>query len=95
MRTSAEPHVSERDPSYDWRQDARCVDYVGSVDFFPARGESVSEAKAVCAGCSVRKQCLEYALRFDVLCGVWGGLSERERRQVRRERRNRARSSAN
>jgi WhiB family redox-sensing transcriptional regulator len=95
MRTSAEPQLLDRDVPSDWRQDARCVDYVGSVDFFPARGESVSEAKAVCAECRVRKQCLEYALRFDVLCGVWGGLSERERRQLRRERRNRTRSHVN
>ncbi len=52
----------------------------GRVDFFPARGESVRDAKAVCAGCPVRSECLDFALRLKVAHGVWGGLSERERR---------------
>src|SRR5262245_4737461 len=74
------------DHDLDWRHEAECVRYVGVVDFFPARGESARDAKAVCAVCPVRAECLEYALRWDQLCGVWGGLSERERRQLRRER---------
>ena len=56
------------------------------VDFFPARGESVRDAKAVCARCPVRSECLEFALRLKVAHGVWGGLSERERRTLRRDR---------
>jgi WhiB family redox-sensing transcriptional regulator len=52
------------------------------------------DAKAICAGCPVREECLEYAMRWDQLCGVWGGLSERERRQLRRQRRNGATSRA-
>jgi WhiB family redox-sensing transcriptional regulator len=77
----------ERELSPDWRDDALCVRYVGEVDFFPARGESTAAAKAVCAACPVRDACLEYALRADIHCGVWGGLSELERRQLRRTRR--------
>jgi WhiB family redox-sensing transcriptional regulator len=73
--------------SPDWRDDALCVRYAGEVDFFPARGESTAAAKAVCASCPVRESCLEYALRSDIHCGVWGGLSELERRQLRRTRR--------
>jgi len=51
--------------------------------FFPEKGGSVREAKAVCAGCPVRVQCLEYALAHDERFGVWGGTSERERRRLK------------
>jgi WhiB family redox-sensing transcriptional regulator len=79
--------------SVDWRAEAACVPYAGEVDFFPTRGESAGAAKAVCATCPVRRECLEYALQWEHLCGVWGGLSERERRQLRR-RRSRARRTS-
>jgi WhiB family redox-sensing transcriptional regulator len=55
--------------------------------FFPLRGESTWEAKAVCAGCIVRQDCLEYALANNEKWGIWGGLSERGRRAVRASRR--------
>jgi WhiB family transcriptional regulator, redox-sensing transcriptional regulator len=87
MQTSGISLAIEPEPSGDWRHDAECLRYVGLVDFFPTRGESARDAKAICATCPVRQECLEYALRWDQLCGVWGGLSERERRQLRRERR--------
>ena len=51
--------------------------------FFPEKGGSVREAKAVCAGCPVCAQCLEHALAHDERFGVWGGLSERERRRLK------------
>ena len=51
--------------------------------FFPEKGGSVRAAKAVCAGCPVRAQCLEHALAHDERFGVWGGLSERERRRLK------------
>lgn len=54
--------------------------------FFPERGASTREAKAVCRGCEVRPECLEYALAEGERFGIWGGLSERERRRVRRQR---------
>ena len=69
-----------------WMVDAACT----SVDpelFFPTRGESVDEAKAVCRGCPVRGECLEYALGRGEKYGLWGGASERERRRMRRQRR--------
>jgi WhiB family redox-sensing transcriptional regulator len=75
------------DEIVDWRDEAACIPRASEVNFFPARGESVREAKAVCAACCVREPCLEYAMRFDHLSGVWGGMSERERRQLRRRRR--------
>jgi WhiB family redox-sensing transcriptional regulator len=54
--------------------------------FFPDRGESTREAKAVCAECAVREQCREYALVTVQKFGIWGGLSERERRRIRARR---------
>ena len=54
--------------------------------FFPARGDSTAEAKAICARCPVRNECLEYALEHHEKFGIWGGLSERERRRLRRQR---------
>ena len=50
--------------------------------FFPEKGGSTRAAKAVCAGCPVRAQCLEHALAHDERFGVWGGTSERERRRL-------------
>ena len=52
--------------------------------FFPERGNSTREAKAVCAGCPVRLDCLVYALAWSEKFGIWGGHSERERRRIRR-----------
>ena len=54
--------------------------------FFPERGASTREAKEVCKGCIVRGECLEYALANGEKFGIWGGLSERERRRLRRQR---------
>ena len=54
--------------------------------FFPERGASTREAKEVCRACVVRQECLEYALANGEKFGIWGGMSERERRRVRRQR---------
>ena len=50
--------------------------------FFPDKGESARPAKRVCAGCEVRAECLQEALDRGERFGVWGGLSERERRAL-------------
>jgi len=68
-----------------WQTRANCLG-VDPDFFFPERGASTREAKAVCAGCEVRSSCLEYALVNGEKFGIWGGLSERERRRIRRER---------
>ena len=86
LQVESGPVVVDPHAERDWWQDAECLHYSGLVDFFPARGESARDAKAVCARCPVREECLEYALQWEPLCGVWGGLSERERRQLRRQR---------
>ena len=52
--------------------------------FFPADERSTREAKSVCGGCPVRDLCLAYAVDNRITDGVWGGLSELERRALRR-----------
>jgi WhiB family redox-sensing transcriptional regulator len=69
-----------------WRLDALCAE-TDPEAFFPEKGGSTREAKRVCVGCDVRAECLEYALANDERFGIWGGLSERERRRVRLARR--------
>ncbi|MGY1690748.1 WhiB family transcriptional regulator [Geodermatophilus sp. SYSU D00697] len=66
--------------------DALCAE-TDPEAFFPEKGGSTREAKRVCAGCPVRSQCLEFALANDERFGIWGGLSERERRRLRLQRR--------
>ncbi|MFC0081494.1 WhiB family transcriptional regulator [Aciditerrimonas ferrireducens] len=68
-----------------WQHRANCMGVDPDL-FFPERGASTREAKAVCRGCVVREECLEYALANGEKFGIWGGLSERERRRLRRQR---------
>jgi len=69
-----------------WRLEALCAE-TDPEAFFPEKGGSTREAKRVCTGCDVRAECLEYALTNDERFGIWGGLSERERRRLRLARR--------
>ena len=69
-----------------WHQHGACRGADPNL-FFPERGESVKEAKAVCARCPVRAECLDYAMENHEVVGIWGGLSARERRQLSRTRR--------
>ena len=50
--------------------------------FFPGRGESAGPARQVCAACPVRQPCLDYAITNRITHGIWGGLTERERRAL-------------
>ncbi len=68
-----------------WQLYANCLGVDPDL-FFPERGASTKEAKAVCRACVVREDCLEYALENSEKFGIWGGLSERERRRLRRAR---------
>jgi WhiB family redox-sensing transcriptional regulator len=54
--------------------------------FFPGRGESAEPARQVCARCPVRQPCLEYALSHGIVHGIWGGLTDRDRRSLRSRR---------
>ncbi|MCP3856273.1 MAG: WhiB family transcriptional regulator [Actinomycetia bacterium] len=72
-------------PAENWQDFANCLGVDPDL-FFPERGASTREAKEVCRGCVVREDCLEYALANGEKFGIWGGMSERERRRIRRQR---------
>ncbi len=89
---SAEPRV--------WRSDAACRDTQPDL-FFPVGRtgqalEHIAKAQEVCKTCAVQVECLEYALMTNQDAGIWGGLTEDDRRKIRRERRkaNRAAQAA-
>jgi WhiB family transcriptional regulator, redox-sensing transcriptional regulator len=66
-----------------WQERALCAQ-TDPEAFFPEKGGSTREAKRVCLSCEVRGDCLEYALLHDERFGIWGGLSERERRKLKK-----------
>ena len=68
---------------FGWQERALCAQ-TDPEAFFPEKGGSTREAKRVCLTCEVRDECLEYALGHDERFGIWGGLSERERRRLRK-----------
>jgi WhiB family transcriptional regulator, redox-sensing transcriptional regulator len=79
----------------DWRQNAACIGEDPEL-FFPVGTtgpalDQVEQAKAVCRTCPVIEQCLEWALASNQDSGVWGGMSEDERRALRRSRQRRRR----
>ena len=67
----------------EWQERALCAQ-TDPEAFFPEKGGSTREAKRICQGCEVRSECLEYALAHDERFGIWGGLSERERRKLKK-----------
>ena len=80
------PDAFESDPATaenQWQDRALCAQ-TDPEAFFPEKGGSTREAKKVCVGCDVRSECLEYALENDERVGIWGGLSERERRKLKK-----------
>lgn len=77
----------------DWQDDAACLSYPAVLFFGIDDSESPierrsreREAKLVCAGCRVRAECLQYALSAKEQYGVWGGMTELERRAHMRAR---------
>lgn len=79
---AAGPVLAE-DPLW-WQDLARCAEVDPEI-FFPEKGGSVRAAKRVCRSCEVRDACLGFALENDEKFGIWGGLSERERRRIRQQ----------
>lgn len=73
----------------EWMDEALCAQSDPEA-WFPEKGDRPAAAKRVCADCPVRAECLEYAIEHDERFGVWGGRTERERRELRRERKARA-----
>ena len=67
-----------------WKVQAACTPDDADL-FWPERGEDADTAKRICSGCPVRRECLTYALRSNERDGIWGGMSGKERRRLRRE----------
>jgi WhiB family redox-sensing transcriptional regulator len=69
-----------------WQDYALCAEIDGDL-FFPEKGGSTREAKRVCRSCEVRAECLDYALEHGdeawARHGIWGGMSERDRRRLK------------
>ena len=82
VRRVTDPDAAEDNPLA-WQSDSLCAQ-TDPEAFFPEKGGSTRDAKKICASCEVRSQCLEYALENDERFGIWGGLSERERRKLRK-----------
>lgn len=68
----------------EWQDQALCAQ-TDPEAFFPEKGGSTREAKRICQACPVQDECLEFALAHDERFGIWGGLSERERRRLKRQ----------
>ena len=75
---------ADDDTELSWQEEALCAQ-TDPEAFFPEKGGSTREAKRICVGCEVKSECLDYALMHDERFGIWGGLSERERRRLKRE----------
>ncbi|AIJ25905.1 transcription factor WhiB [Amycolatopsis methanolica 239] len=73
----------DNDEPPEWQDRALCAQ-TDPEAFFPEKGGSTREAKRICQGCEVKGECLEYALAHDERFGIWGGLSERERRKLKK-----------
>lgn len=78
-RTTPEPQWWPERPQ--WQRDAACRGHDPSL-WYPAEHENATQAKAICRSCPVQPECLAWALTHREH-GVWGGLSERERRALR------------
>ncbi len=77
-------HVSVQEAK--WWDLGACRGLAASI-FYPDDDDDAAVAKAVCAQCHVRANCLEHALTFREKAGVWGGATERDRRRIIRQRR--------
>lgn len=82
---ATKPVASNLREELEWKDDALCAQ-TDPESFFPEKGGSTKQAKSVCVSCDVREKCLDYALKSDERFGIWGGLSERERRKLKKRR---------
>lgn len=79
----------DSDEPLSWQVDALCAQ-TDPEAFFPDKGGTTRDAKRICTDCEVRDICLRYALQNDERFGIWGGLSERERRKLKTARKRNA-----
>lgn len=73
----------------EWMDDSACVDAGDPDAWFPSKGQLKSNnliAIRICSTCPVRKECLDYAMRYASLPGIWGGVLESKRRKAIRKR---------
>jgi WhiB family redox-sensing transcriptional regulator len=75
--------LAEDPDEEEWQDRALCQE-TDPEAFFPEKGGSTREAKRICGVCEVKRECLDYALQHQERFGIWGGLSERERRRMQR-----------
>ncbi|MDO5024978.1 MAG: WhiB family transcriptional regulator [Trueperella sp.] len=68
-----------------WMEDALCAQTDPDI-FYPEKGGSTAPATSICKNCSVRAECLEYAVSNDIRHGIWGGMSDNDRKRMARER---------
>jgi WhiB family transcriptional regulator, redox-sensing transcriptional regulator len=81
-----------------WRSAAACLSADPDL-FFPisttgAAVRQIERAKKICSGCTVRQECLEFALTHDQVYGIWGGSTAEDRQRARRRRRRAAAAAA-
>jgi WhiB family transcriptional regulator, redox-sensing transcriptional regulator len=81
-----------------WRSAGACLSADPDL-FFPisATGpaqKQIARAKAICAGCTVRLECLEFAMTHDQVYGIWGGTTPEDRQRARRRKRRAAAAAA-
>ena len=78
------PHAPDLGMDFEpWRDEAACLQYPSEM-FFPEKGSNSRPARAVCAGCPVKSQCLAWALEHREAFGIWGGMTENQRRRLAR-----------
>jgi WhiB family transcriptional regulator, redox-sensing transcriptional regulator len=77
------------EPIEAWKEDGRCrgLGERVTIVFYPERGGNTKEAKAICKKCPVKQTCLDYALENNMTDGIWGGMTEGERKRLKRQRR--------
>ncbi|MFZ3010030.1 MAG: WhiB family transcriptional regulator [Candidatus Microsaccharimonas sp.] len=75
--------IDSKPDEENWREFGECLQYFPEM-FFPEKGESTKDAKEACGKCAVTAFCLQYALDTNQKSGIFGGLSERERRRLQK-----------
>ncbi len=81
-----------------WRAEAACLSADPDL-FFPISSagpaeKQIARAKRICAGCRVRRECLDFALSHDQVYGIWGGTTPEDRQRARRRKRRAAAAAA-
>ncbi|HEY2101459.1 MAG TPA: WhiB family transcriptional regulator [Pseudonocardia sp.] len=84
MTTHEPVRIRRAAPEPEWA-DGSCAETDPEI-FYPDKGGSTREPRVVCGRCSIRPECLEWALATDQRFGIWGGTSPEERKAIRRSR---------